>query len=256
MWLLRTETPIVLCALISPWLAGTPGLRRQRLWLLGFVATVFACYIPYQVFDAWWYLRFLLPAYPVLLALTAAVIATVLPRVSMPRRALGIAVVGLWMIFMVKESIALGVFGLWSFERRFRVAGEYVASHLPRNAAVVTGQESGSVRFYSGRLTLSWRELPAGALDRALDFLRAQGYRPFLLLETWEQPDFVSKFEGQTPIGGLGWPPIADIIHEARIYDPDDYARYRAGIPVRTDRVWIRRGQISIFHPDSTDSPK
>ena len=248
-WLLQTETPIVLCALASPWLVSNTTLRRQRLWLLGFVAAVFACYIPYQVFEAWWYLRFLLPAYPALLALTAAVFATVLPRVSMPRRALGAAVVGLWMIFMVKESIARGAFGLWNFERRFRLAGDYVASYLPLDAAVVTAQESGSVRFYAGRLTLTWRELPPGTLERALEFLRAKGYRPYLLLETWEQPDFVSRFKGETPLGSLGWPPIADINHEARIYDFDDYARYRAGIPVRTNRLWIRRGQISVFDP-------
>lgn len=255
-WLIQTETPVVLCALASPWLVSSRVRRRQRLWLLGFVAAVFACYIPYQVFDAWWYLRFLLPVYPALLALTAAAIASFLSRLSAPRRALGFAVVGLLLIFLVRLAVDRGAFGLWSFEQRFRLAGDYVASHLPPDAAVVTGQESGSVRFYSGRLTLTWREVPPNALDRALDFLRAQGYRPYLLLETWERPDFVSRFEGKTPIGGLGWPPIADIIHEVRIYDPDDYARYRAGIPVRTSRVWIRRGQISIFDPYKTELQK
>ena len=248
-WLLQTETPVVLCALASPWFVGSGVLRRQRLWLLGFVAAVFACYIPYQVFDAWWYLRFLLPAYPALLALTAAVIASILSRLSAPRRAVGFAMVGLLLIFLVRVAIDRSAFGLWKFERRFRLAGDYVASHLPPDAAVVTAQESGSVRFYAGRLTLGWRELPADALERALNFLRAQGYRPYLLLETWEQSDYVSRFGGTSPLGSLGWPPIADINREAKIYDFDDYARYRAGIPVRTNRLWIRRGRISIFDP-------
>lgn len=251
-WLLQTETPVVLCALAAPWLVSGAVMRRQCFWLLGFAAAVFACYISYEVFDAWWYLRFLLPAYPAILALLGTAAATVLSRVSVPRRALGFAVVGLLLVFLVREAIDRSAFGLWKFERRFRLAGEYVASELPPDAAVVTAQESGSVRFYSGRLTLAWRELPPAALDRALAFLRAQGYRPYLLLEPWEQADFVTRFGGDSPLGSLGWPPIADINHEARIYDFDDYARYRAGIPVRTNRLWIRRGRITLFHPYGT----
>ena len=106
-------------------------------------------------------------------------------------------------------------------------------------------------------MTLTWRELRPPDLRRALDFLRAQGYRPYLLLETWEQPEYVQRFERTVSLGGLGWPPIVDIDHEVRIYDPDDYARYRAGIPVRTDRIWNRRrDQISIFHRDKTEIQK
>jgi hypothetical protein len=39
----------------------------------------------------------------------------------------------------------------------------------------------------------------------------------------------------------LNWPPIADINHEVRIYDPADYRRYQSGTPVYTDRVWTKR---------------
>ncbi len=255
-WLLQTETPIVLFALASPWLANSPTLRRQRVWLLGFIAAIFVCYIPYEVFDAWWYLRFLLPAYPALLALTAAAVVGCLSWLSAPWRALGLAAVAMIAVFLVRGAIDGHAFGLRDFERRFRLAGEYVDSQLPKNAAIVTAHESGSVRFYSGRVTVTWRALPADGFDRALEFLRAQGYRPYLLLEHWEQPEFVRQFEGKTMLGGLGWPPIADINHEVRIYDPDDFLRYRAGIPVRTDRIWNFRGrrrQISMLQHGRTE---
>jgi hypothetical protein len=235
-WLVETETPIVLLALAAPFLVKEVS-RRRCAWLLAFVAAVFACYIPYEVFDAWWYLRFLLPAYPPLLVLTAAALTALLARWPIIRAVIVAAVV----FFTVELTIDRGTFGLRNFERRFRLAGEYVAAHLPGNAAVVTAQESGSVRFYSGRLTLFWRELPPDALDRALQFLREHGYRPYLLLEPWEQNEFVQRFGATSQLGGLSWPPIADINHEVRIYDPEDHARYRAGIPIRTDRVWIRK---------------
>ncbi len=55
-WLLQTETPVVLLAFVAPWLTSDALTRRRALWLLAFVLAVFACYIPYEVFDAWWYL--------------------------------------------------------------------------------------------------------------------------------------------------------------------------------------------------------
>jgi len=237
-WLVQTETPIVLLALASPFVARD---RRACVWLLAFAAAVFVCYIPYEVFDAWWYLRFLLPAYPPLLVLTAVALTMMIGRLPARWRVGQAVLVAAVAFCMVRVTVDRGTFGLRDFERRFRLGGEYVAAHLPENAAVVTGQESGSIRFYSGRLTLFWRELPPESLDRALQFLRDRGYRPYLLLEPWEQPEFVQRFDPHSQLGGLSWPPIADINHEVRIYDPEDYARYRAGVPIRTDRVWTRR---------------
>jgi len=238
-WLLETETPIVLLALGAPWLVRDPLSRRRAMWLLAFVAAVFVCYIPYEVFDAWWYLRFVLPAYPPLLVLTAAALTGFVARGSAVWRPLGVAGVAVLVVFLVRQAVNRHAFGLWEFERRFRIAGEYVARRLPQDALIITGQESGSVRFYSGRPTLVWRALPGDELDRALTFVRAKGYRPYLLIETGEQQEFVQQFEGKSALGGLGWPPVADINHMLRIYDPQDYERYRAGIPIQTDRIWM-----------------
>lgn len=240
-WLLQTETPIVLVALLGPWLLRDPLARRRAVCLLAFVVAVFACYIPYEVFDAWWYLRFVLPAYPALLVLTATVLTALLSRTGAFWRSVGVAAVALLAAFLVREGIERHAFGLWEFERRFRLAGEYVAAELPQNALVIAAQETGSVRFYSGRPTLAWRALPASALDQALAFVREHGYRPYLLIETGEQAEFVQQFEGRTPLGSLGWPPLVDINHMLRIYDPEDYEKYRAGIPIRTDRVWLTK---------------
>jgi hypothetical protein len=226
---------------------------------MAFAGTVLACYLPYVVFDAWWYLRFVLPAYPAILALTAAAIVGALRYLPRPAGVLGLSAAALVSIVLVRGAIDRHAFGLRDFELRFRLAGEYVESQLPANAAVVTAQESGSVRFYSGRLTLAWRELPEGRLERALNFLRTQGYRPYLLLERWEQADFVAKFGSSSPLGTLAWPAVADINHEVRIYDPDDYARYRAGVRIATDRLWIHYGQrrpISLILRDTRARPQ
>lgn len=58
-------------------LAG-PGMRRT---LALFAAAVVALYLPYVAFDVWWFLRFLLPAYPPLLILIASMLWAAARRV-------------------------------------------------------------------------------------------------------------------------------------------------------------------------------
>ena len=243
-WLLQTETPIILLALAAPWLTRDSLTRRHVLWLLAFILAVFTCYIPYEVFEAWWFLRFVLPAYPALLVLTASALVWLFERRESWWRFASYALVAVVAVVLVRESIRRYAFGLWEFERRFELAGEYVTSRLPQNALVIAAQETGSVRFYSNRVTMAWRELPADALDTALAFVRAHEYRPYLLIETAEQQEFVARFQSKSSLGGLAWPPIVDINHMLRIYDPEDYVRYRSGERVTTERIWTARERV------------
>jgi hypothetical protein len=257
MWLLQTHTPIVLLALAAAWIGpalSDPGIRRVEgpapatrharramWWLLAFAAATLACYLPYVVFDAWWYLRFLLPAVAVVLTLTAVSAAGLAGRLPPAWRAPAFALTcGALSIFYLDVAARRQVFELQALERRYRIAGEYVAARLPADAAVVTVHQSGSVRFYSGRQTLVWSEVDPASLDRALEYLRSRGYRPYLLFERWEEPGFRKRFEGRSTIGPLDWPPIAEIDRDVRIFDPADRARYISGTPVYTDRVWTR----------------
>lgn len=249
-WLIQSETPIVLLALAAPVLARDSLTRKRALWLMAFVVAVFSCYIPYEVFDAWWYLRFVLPAYPPLLVLTAAALLWIFHLRGLMWRVTSYALCGLVAVVLVRGSIQRHAFGLWEFERRFQLAGEYVASRLPANAIVFAAQETGSVRFYANRTTIAWRDLPADALDQALTFARSQQRRPYLLIETEEQQEFVDRFGGHSAIGNLGWPAVVDINHMLRIYDPDDHARYRGGERVTTERIWTRKERV-LDRPDS-----
>jgi hypothetical protein len=235
-WLVQTHTPIVVLALAAPWIA------RSSVWLLAFAAATLACYLPYVVFDAWWYLRFVLPAVAVILTLTAATAAWLAARLPPAWRAPALALgCGLLAIFYIEVAARRQVFELHALERRYRIAGEYVAARLPPDAAVVTVHQSGSVRFYSGRQTLVWSEVDPASLDRALEYLRSRRYRPYLLFERWEEPAFRKRFDGKSAIAPLDWPPIAEIDRDVRIYNPDDRAAYMGGVPVYTDRVLTKR---------------
>jgi hypothetical protein len=86
--------------------------------------------------------------------------------------------------------------------------GQAVRTLLPPRAVVFAMQHSGSVRYYANRLTLRYDFLPADSLDRAVTHLRARGMSPYLLVEQWEEPAFIKRFERESCRGTLRWHPM------------------------------------------------
>lgn len=241
-WLGSAYTPAIALVLLAPVLL--PGATTTLL--LGLFAVNVALYLPYVVFDDWSYLRFLLPTIPFLLVLTAAVADSLIVRLlrsgidggePRPRRRAGAAVAVMTMLLavvFVREAQVRHAFALQGMEARFARAGMFVAQRLPRNALVITDYESGSVPFYSGRRALAWGALDPAWLDRALTFVRAEGFEPYLLFERAEEDRFKSRFAG-SDVGALDWPPMAEVATQIRIYRVADRDRYRAGLPVPTE---------------------
>jgi hypothetical protein len=224
-WLVESQTPLILLALAAPFIIGDPVQRRRALMLLAFIASVFACYLLYIPFDAWWYLRFLLPAYPALLVLTMMVVGARLPHLPAGTRSLAavilVAAAVSHQVQYARAGAAFAVAGEWKYE----VAGRYVAQHLPQNAVVLAMQHSGSARYYSGRVTLHYQWIPADRLDALLAALRQRGREPYLLLEDWEEPDFRARFAAQQGVRALERAPMAELAPGVvRIYATDEQA--------------------------------
>ena len=128
--------------------------RRTEAWLgLAIAATTLALYLPYFVFDDWWYVRFLLPALPWLIVLSVVVVDRATSRL-VPARArvvLPVIVVLLGALW-VATARDRRAFELVQLERHFVEAGTFAADRLPANAAVLTVRHSGSVHYsLSGR---------------------------------------------------------------------------------------------------------
>jgi len=107
------------------------------------------------------------------------------------------------------------------YESRYRIVGRYLASALPPEAVVVTVQESGSARYYTGRPIIRWDWLDD--LDAAIAELHAMGRHPVLLIEDWERPDVMKKHV-QSINAQLEWRPRAEFGEDTRVflYDPLD----------------------------------
>jgi hypothetical protein len=232
-WMTAAHTPVWLLAAAAPLLL--PG--HLTALLVSMVLVNVACYLPYAVFDDWWYLRFLLPAVPLVLILVVACVDSIWRRITRRNAAVAVAVAAaILAVVFVSEARRRDAFRLHRLEARYERAGTYVNRRLPPNAVVITSWESGSVRFYGRRATLVWDSLDPAWLDRAVGFLRARGLEPYLLFETREEPVFRQRFAGSR-LAALDWPPMAEVASVVRIYRPEDQERYDRGTMPPTEYI-------------------
>lgn len=224
-WILDTQPIAVGLGLLAGCVAirtrwSRADSRADIISLPMFPLIVIAGYLPYLTFDSWTYLRFLLPAWPVMLLAAAGGAAVIAARSTVARRLVisGVALLCLW---QAHTAYSLHVFDLWKQELRYQSLGHSLAGVLPADAVVLTTQHSGSLRFYAGRLTIRQDVIDPGALDTVITWLQDQGLPAYLLLEDWEVPIFQTTFAGQRNAALDGWHPI--FVYEGavtvRLYD-------------------------------------
>ncbi len=222
-WLNETQTPLLLLGFAAPfvvqWLKANPNQRRpdgrplpstvarrrSMAWLLfGVAGIVFVSYVFYMPFDAWWYLRFLLPAYPALAVLACATLTAFADRLGPAVRVVTIAVVLAAVAFSYQYGKDMGGLG----EYRYRLIAEWVRDHLPQRAVILSMQHSGSMLHYSGRDIVRYDLVSGGDYEAALDEMIQAGYHPYLVVDEWEV-EGIRRLHGAGARGALDWPPIA-----------------------------------------------
>jgi hypothetical protein len=234
-WLLETH---------GPWLLFAPAVlladRDARLrWMLVFAALVCAAYFVYSIFEHWSYLRFLLPAMAIAAIAVSVFVATMTRK--LPAAAHGPLVIAITLVlsaWQIANARELGVFRFAARQSRAMLAGHYLGSALPHNAVVITGEQSGAVRYYSERPIVRWDLLKPADLPLVINELTASGHEAWLALDDWEVPLYRKKF-GPSIAAALDWPPRAEAGIEARtiVWRLRDRANFMNGARVPTDRL-------------------
>jgi hypothetical protein len=277
-WLLHTYTVFIVVGVVGPVMAWWAGRRERRhgkprvgdegtdsssvragretnpssshatktqsscgtlVAALVFALLVVTAYLPYTVFDDWTYLRFLLPALPVLLVLGSDVATRVVARLPAAIAALALTAGAL---LLVAHQVVVArdgqAFGLQRLEHRYVEAGRFAARQFPASAVFLAVQQSGSLRIYAGRPILRWDLIDPRSFDGVIAYLSAAGYTPYLVLEAWEEPQFRDLLSAWSPLGNLDWPPAAELglSVKIRFYDPRDRTAFLAGRPSHTIR--------------------
>jgi hypothetical protein len=202
MW--NVETPVILLSFLAPWTLPRGKGDAVRVWLLAvlFPVAVLALYLPYLIFDEWWYTRFLLPAYPAMFVASAGVMMAASRRVRNPALAFGIilAVTGLavWHGFTFEG----GPWGMRNAEQRYVRTAEYVR-RLPPRSVFISLNHSGALRYYTGRDVLRWEVLEPQSLDTAVKYLRDRGYNVYLVADAFEEDAFKTRFADERTVSEL-----------------------------------------------------
>jgi hypothetical protein len=225
-WMANVETPIVALAglyFVAPRLFPRTKIPLARPLLGGSIVVVVLSYVFYRPFDAWWYLRFLLPMWPVMMVLAAAAITTLarqwFGRICPFVIAVAVAFLAWHGVFTAAKR---SVFDLGRGERRYIDVARFIESHTEPEAVILSVQHSGSLRIYANRLTLRYDVLDPAWLDRTLEYLQAIGRRPYFVLDGGEVDAFKQRFGAMNRSGALDWPALATLAPTIFVYDPID----------------------------------
>ena len=221
-WFLQSQTVWPLLGLVPlavPLRGFWPAARDRAgvVVLIVFAGVITAMYLVYFVFEAWWYLRFLIPAWPALMIGFAALVVSTGRR----GRVLGWLAAGaiIWLgarnVVFARDHSA---FRLWQEERRYAAMGQLVRGATEPSSIIFAMQHSGSVRRYGGRVTLRFDNLDDAWLDRAIAWLTERGVPAYLVIEDWEAAQFRNKFRTQAAVSRVDGAPIMEY-GQVRLYD-------------------------------------
>jgi hypothetical protein len=234
-WLIATA-PVLL---LAPFAVIRLRNRPQARALLAFAVLVVCAYLVYGVFDHWSYLRFLLPAMAVLAVFAGIELAAWIDRWPVAIRS------PIFLVLML-GIVAHGLFVARSFDafklrdqlRRVGQVAEAINHSAPDNAVIIAGEQSGSMRYYTGRSILRWEAATAATMPQAVETL-LEAERPiYIVLDTWEEEAFRAKFPALGP-AELDWPPMLDAgsSHRTRAWNVADRWRFQLGQRINTIRI-------------------
>ena len=105
------------------------------------------------------------------------------------------------------------------------------------DAVIVAGEQSGSLRYYTGRSILRWDAASPEALSAAIEAVNEAGRPVVVALDAWEHEPFRAR-HGGLPAMSLEWPPAfeAGSSHRTRVWRLSDRDRFLSGESIPTVR--------------------
>lgn len=191
-WLLVLETPVVF-----PGALFIAVDRRAAVWkrvlLLVWFAAFFGFYVFYLAYDAWWYTRFLLPAFPALLIATLLVLRDLPSRWKWRWTWLFVAVIA---VQSLRLDRYFQIFRVWEGEQIYPHAARWAEKKLPADALPVAMQLSGSLYFYDGRFSVRYDNLDPGRFQELRAYAGAAGLHWYAVVFNWEVPELQKNMPG------------------------------------------------------------
>lgn len=234
-WLIATAPVLLLAPFAFIRLKSNSHARA----LIAFAALVVGAYLVYAVFEHWSYLRFLLPAMAVLAIFAGTELARWIERWPVAAR---FPIFFALMLGIVAHSLfvarSFDTFKLRDHLRRVEQVAEAINHTAPPAAVIIAGEQSGSMRYYTGRSILRWEAATPETFPKAVDTLFKEERPIYIVLDAWEIELFRARFPNVGP-AELDWPPMleAGSSHRTLAWNLADRVRYQIGQRVNTVRI-------------------
>ncbi len=188
-WLPIQLTPLGLFALGAPFLWKRDARLALVLTAWMGVYGIFYAFYSYT-HETWWFMRFVMPAYPAALVAALLVMREALnwlrvtrwgPAGSVRAWGLGLAAAVAIVAFDVHWNSKLTVLGNGEGERSYADSVDWLRREVPANAVVVAMQMSGSLFYYSDFTIVRWDSLEENDFAQVMSAAAAAG-RPVYAL--------------------------------------------------------------------------
>ena len=195
-WIPAYLTPFVCLAVIAPFvrLLGRPA----RVALPACVLLYFGIHAFYRyTHESWWYLRFILPAFPCLVVLAVAGWNSLLDRVRLAgalRRAAVVAILGVFASNTALLFSRLPILYSWRGTKTYRDVCLWIEENTPKDAVVAAFQASGALYYYTDHPLIRTEGLTHVEAARVIDQLSLKG-RPVYAV--------IVPYDGMTPLSRL-----------------------------------------------------
>ena len=205
-WIPLLLSPLIVVALLAPFL---PVFRRRGYAVL---ATWFVLLTGFYAFyfhsgETWWYLRFILPVFPVLIlaALTVLIaIGTAAGWRATTATALTaclVVVAGTWEIVQTRR---LAVLPFEQQERSYPDAAHWAQKNLPAKSAIFCMQVSGAFYYYTDFLLVRWDEVDADKSAALFAALAARDQPVYAALFPFESAEALKISGHWTQVATVG----------------------------------------------------
>ena len=170
-WLPVLLTPVGLAAIALPWI----GRRQPFAWVLTtWIAVTFAFYTPYfHTHETWWYLRFLLPAFPAAIVGGLWGAHRLWTRLAHPclhaplaSRSVALAATLVLLVHSLFWHRRLDATLIGHGESVYPEACQWAKIHLPPDGLILTQQTSGALFYYTRFAISRWDTLRAETIPR------------------------------------------------------------------------------------------
>ena len=198
-WVPLLLSPLILLALAAPFL---PAARHRGYAMLAvwFVTLTGFYSFYYHTGETWWYLRFILPAFPALIVGALTGLAAAVQGLRL-RSGLGAVVGAALVVFAagweLRQTRQLDVLAYKAEQQTDPDVAQWTRKNLPPDAAIFCMQVSGAFYYYTNFLLFRWDLVDGDRLPRLFAVLRQADRPVYAVLYEFERQRALERMGGQ-----------------------------------------------------------